>query len=347
MTIGTEIAKVVEVAETPITRLVEAVCGAVGKLYEPCHHRRMTDANVYRASEYSKVIKERSDVPIVFKDDQLTIDASDYEADYKALCSRASQRLAYQELTKQENIETIVGKAFTELESFEGKESQSNESQAKESQSDEKISPEWMNRFINTAGEIGTEEMQQLWAKVLAGEAVKPNSYSLRTLECLRNLSSSDAKLFEKISEFIIENSFLYNDNDLNSKYGIAYRDIIDLSDCGLISADGFRLRNLTVFNEPRKFIDFGEYVLVATPTTSEKEQIISFGDYLLSRAGRELVQIARKKSIKFDYVKAVSLAIKRNNKSNSEINITLHKVVQRDANGRVSHDTQDLMEGV
>ena len=327
MSIGTEIAKVVEAAETPITKLVEAICGAIGKVYEPFHHKRITNAEVYRISEYSKVMMEYSNLPIKHTDEHLEIDISDYEA----LRTRAGQRLAYQEIVKQENIEAIADKAFAELE-------------GKESQSDEKISPEWMNRFINTAGEISTEEMQQLWAKVLAGEAVKPNSYSLRTLECLRNLSSSEAKLFEKISEFIIENSFLYNDNDLNSKYGIAYRDIIDLSDCGLISADGFRSRNLTVINEPRKFIDFGEYVLVAT---SEKEQIISFGDYLLSRAGRELVQIARKKSIKFDYVKAVSSAIKRNNRSNSGINITLHKVVQRDANGRISYDTQDLMEGV
>ena len=44
MSIGTEIAEVVKAAEMPITKLVEAICGAIGKVYEPFHHKRMTNA---------------------------------------------------------------------------------------------------------------------------------------------------------------------------------------------------------------------------------------------------------------------------------------------------------------
>ena len=44
--------------------------------------------------------------------------------------------------------------------------------------------------------------MRVLWGKILAGEVRKPNSFSLRTLETLRNMSTDDAKLFSKLCGF-------------------------------------------------------------------------------------------------------------------------------------------------
>ena len=296
----------------PAKKLLEAIYAAIGKLYEPVHHKRMTDAEIYRIREYTKAIKENIDVPITYKDDHLQIDGSDFEA----LRNRAGSRLAYQEITKQENIETIANKAFAEL---EGKESQS--------QSDEKISPEWMNRFINTAGEISTEEMQNLWAKVLAGEAVKPNSYSLRTLECLRNLSVDDAKLFEKISEFILEEKTLFNDRELNAKYGISFNDILQLGECGLLNTDAFLSSTVNVHKQPIEIIDFGEYFLLAS---SNEEIGLTFWHYPLSRAGRELLRVARKKNYSLEYIKDVISSIKKNNTKSTLI---LRKVASRCGN--------------
>lgn len=321
----------------PIKRLADGVCNIFGKPFEAFFHRRETDAKVYRVNQFATVLKEHSDLPIICKGDSIEIDNT---SDFEALCARTGQRLAYQEITKQQNIETIIGKAIAEL---EGKEVSASQAFQLSQPSDEKISPEWMNRFINAAGDISTKEMQELWAKVLTGEAVKPNSYSLRTLECLRNLSSSDAQLFEKISEFIISDSFLFNDNELNTRYGITYRDILDLGDCGLINPSGFNSRNMFVSKQPQILVDFGEYILVASVVSSEKEHTISFADYLLTRAGKELSRVARKKSVSLDYAKDVSSAIKRNNKDN-EISLTLHNVIQRNADGTISYDLHDII---
>ena len=74
--------------------------------------------------------------------------------------------------------------------------------------SEEPVEKDWMNRFLNIAEEISDEEMQDLWGRVLAGEIKRPKSYSLRTLEVLRNISKSEAKLIVKISNYI--NSFNY-----------------------------------------------------------------------------------------------------------------------------------------
>ena len=41
-------------------------------------------------------------------------------------------------------------------------------------------------------------EMQLIWAQLLAGEVAEPGTFSLRTLQLVRNLQESDARLFRK-----------------------------------------------------------------------------------------------------------------------------------------------------
>jgi len=60
---------------------------------------------------------------------------------------------------------------------------------------DKKFSWDWFVRFFEDAGNISDEKMQEIWAKVLAGEIKQPGSFSLRTLEVLRNLSSDEAEI--------------------------------------------------------------------------------------------------------------------------------------------------------
>ena len=58
---------------------------------------------------------------------------------------------------------------------------------------------DWFMRFYDGCGNISNEELQAIWAKILAGEVRKPGSYSYRTLETLKNISSIEAKLFASI----------------------------------------------------------------------------------------------------------------------------------------------------
>jgi hypothetical protein len=52
-------------------------------------------------------------------------------------------------------------------------------------ETDQSIDPDWAYRWKERASQISTEEMQRLWAKILAGECNNPGSYSLRTLDLL------------------------------------------------------------------------------------------------------------------------------------------------------------------
>ena len=64
--------------------------------------------------------------------------------------------------------------------------------------SDHEPDPDWAARFFNDIQDVSSEEMQSLWAKVLAGEVERPGSTSIRTLSILRNLDQTAARLFGK-----------------------------------------------------------------------------------------------------------------------------------------------------
>ena len=58
---------------------------------------------------------------------------------------------------------------------------------------------DWTARFFNYIQDVSSEEMQILWARVLAGEVQWPGETSLRTLSILRNLDSRTAALFRTL----------------------------------------------------------------------------------------------------------------------------------------------------
>ena len=94
------VTEVVQAFASPIEKLIDAVSGAIGKAYEPKHIRNMADAKAYELKIISETIRNNSDVPIVYDSTGVSIDTSNYEE----IAKRASSRLAYQEITKQQNI---------------------------------------------------------------------------------------------------------------------------------------------------------------------------------------------------------------------------------------------------
>lgn len=94
---------------------------------------------------------------------------------------RIAARLEYQEGKRQSNIENITQYAVGQL------------AQEKEIDS-ERPDSDWVSRFFRIAEDVTTEQMQMLWSKVLAGEVQRLGSFSLRTLELLKNISQKEAE---------------------------------------------------------------------------------------------------------------------------------------------------------
>ena len=65
---------------------------------------------------------------------------------------------------------------------------------------------DWTARFFDHAQDISTEELRELWARILAGEVECPGSTSLRTLSILKDLSHHEAQHFFQLMQFRIDN---------------------------------------------------------------------------------------------------------------------------------------------
>ncbi len=96
-----------------------------------------------------------------------------------------TQRIQFQEEKRQSNIGQVLTKAALEL---EGKEV-----------ADHEPDHDWTARFFNDVQDVSSEEMQQLWGKILAGEVERPGSTSLRTLSILKNLDQPTANTFQRL----------------------------------------------------------------------------------------------------------------------------------------------------
>jgi hypothetical protein len=56
-----------------------------------------------------------------------------------------------------------------------------------------KESEDWTTGFFNRSRDVSKEEMQVLFAKILAGEVVRPGSFSLRTIDFVNTLTTKEA----------------------------------------------------------------------------------------------------------------------------------------------------------
>lgn len=277
-----EALEIAKVLVEPTMKLIDLVGGAIGTAYEPRHKRKMADATAYEISVVGQAMRNAADLPVLYNQDGVAINSEDFQR----LMQRAGTRLALQETIKQANIESIVDNAYEILDK-------------EENCSQEPVEQGWINRFFDSVANISDKDLQQLWSKVLAGEVKQPRSFSLRTLETLKNLSKHEAEVFQKIASCIVsfdEDMFLTSNTTLLDKYGIFYEEIIELDECGLINSDGFISLNPMVSNSKSIAIINSSKMILLKGLKSEDE-LITIGEFSLTKAGKELFSLLESSS--------------------------------------------------
>lgn len=273
---------------SPLEKLIGAVQSAIGKAYEPRSIRKLTDAKVYEIAKIGQALRENSDIPIIYDKGSISIDTTDFDE----FAKRAQNRLAFQELTKQRNIESVIDIAYSELE-------------GQAAVTDEPIDPDWIISFFNSVEDISNEQIQQLWGKLLAGEIKKPNSFSKRTLNVLKNLTQKEANIFQHISPYVLRCSgdrtksfddyFLPSDafspRDLLEKYSISFPEILVLHEAGLISENDWISTGVIIQPGETEYICGMKEKMQLSNTDSTETQIFCSA-YILTEAGKELLPI-------------------------------------------------------
>lgn len=319
----TEIAKTLV---SPAEKLIDAISGAIEKAYEPKHIRKMADAKAYELEKISNAIRNNSDVPIVYNSAEVSSDTSNYEE----IAKRASSRLTYQEITKQQNIEAVADIAYQELEKVENVE-------------DEPVSSDWMFRFFNLVENISNEDMQKIWGRILAGEIRFPNTFSYRTLEKLKNMTQNEAEIFQRIVPLAIDSGkgrFIFTSSEINEKYNIKFSDILTLEECGLITAHSLFLK-ISVTNTKKDAIR-NLNIAGVIQGTKEESQELSLPVYIFTDSGSQLIDVVRLTVNNEYFIECLKFVQEKN----KEFKITAHEITSID-NGMISYKIEDILSTV
>lgn len=67
----------------------------------------------------------------------------------------------------------------------------------------EDVDEDWIHKVADKAKVVSDADMQSLWAKILAGEAENPSSFSYRVLEEVSQLSKVEAAAFTRLAGYV------------------------------------------------------------------------------------------------------------------------------------------------
>jgi hypothetical protein len=126
---------------------------------------------------------------------------------------------------------------------------------------DTDVEEDWFYKFYDFAGQVSDDSVQEIWAKILAGEVNSPGSYSKRTLSILSNLSKQDAELLVKIKNLLITVGgrfyfpTYFTTAEEQELLNITYEDILMLQEVGILYESSSQL---TIHSSQDLIIYFG-----------------------------------------------------------------------------------------
>ena len=204
------------------------------------------------------------------------------------------RRWIEEEARHQKSMEDITAKALPQLD---------------ENANPDSIEDDWLVNFFDKSRIVSDNEMQELWSRVLAGEANAPGTYSKRTVNFLSDLDKAEADLFTKLCGFVWmignlvplvfdESAKIYN------RHGINFDTLSHLESIGLVQFGhfaGFLRQGL-----PKGFAVFyyGRRLVLEMPQDADNQ--LDIGKVMLTRVGQELAPIGGNKPVEgfWEYVK-------------------------------------------
>jgi Protein of unknown function (DUF2806) len=250
--------------------LVEKIAAGIGRLYEPLGAIIQAHADVHIAKTKVKG-----------------------EVEVEGVRRRAFERLAAEETKKQQNLEAIYGKTFQLLEP------------GLNPATIERMDDDWIVFHSEKARLVSDDEMQTLWARVMAGEAEDPGSFSKRTLEILSTLEKEEAHLFTSVCRFLVRDdsearpAILYVEGvpTVYSAEGINFDTFKHLTTVGLLQFSfPFLTDNVYYYDAPTFRLEYFEdrrTFRMSTIHPKEGKYYINYGMVALSKVGQQLARIA------------------------------------------------------
>ena len=177
---------------------------------------------------------------------------------------------------------------------------------------------DWTARFFECVKDVSSEDMQRLWARILAGEVESPGRTSLRTLDTLRNMTKRDAEMFRDICSFVISNSFVFFDQPAQTRDPSILEKYLHIQECGLINIQPTLMITFPWKGKTLLRLSYcrNSILMEKGRNTSSKLDIPQMP---LTAAGKELCQLIPT-TFQLEYLQGFSMYLKQKNCSLSYI---------------------------
>lgn len=210
----------------------------------------------------------------------------------ESIALRSDRRQRLNAVRKQQNLETIVARS---------------EQFCHDTDVTDTVDPDWYFSFLELAENINSPSMQELWAKILAGEVSHPNSFSRESLFVLKKMTQANANKLKAACSLMSRG---YKNNSAHivygfsrkpslfsllkpktrvlplSKYGLPYGDIVSLVDLGILLPGELESGEWPVDEAIPQFYLGKKYHLKAT----ESGVVLNY--YKFSDIGLELIKL-------------------------------------------------------
>ncbi|MEH8171898.1 DUF2806 domain-containing protein [Aeromonas veronii] len=161
--------------------------------------------------------------------------------------------------------------------------------------SDTPIDDDWIYSWRDYAGRVSSEELQDLWGRILAGEVKQPGTYSMRTLEFLKGLSKSEAELISKAARFVIDGRIYREKEEFLEREGVYFSSLLFLQDIGILS--GVEALGLTTTYKTQDQNKYFKGLIASNKIIilehEDKNKTVEAEVYLLTRVGAEVLRLA------------------------------------------------------
>jgi hypothetical protein len=209
----------------------------------------------------------------------------DAPQDPNSLLKSAGQRFLAEQKTKQRNLKTVVDKA--ELSAISNP---------------QEVEQDWFLKWMEISQTISRENVQEILARIISGEVKKSGSFSLRSLDVLKNLSKAELNLFQIFCDIsysipnvgdavtcVICEPFGNPGQNGMSSIGLSYPSLAILQDAGLIQTDlnAWREFPIPVMLQIPFAIGSTSYVLQKSGETIEEKHQVKIINF--TSAGLEL----------------------------------------------------------
>ena len=241
----------------PATVLVEKISNAVGILWEPTQIRRIAQA--------------KSDAALILANNEIEID------DVKR---RAARRFVEEETRSQQNMESIGIKAIPNL---------------NPNAPTKDVEDDWIANFFDKCRIVSDNDMQDLWSRVLAGEANSPGSFSRKTVNLMADLDKASAQLFVSLCRFgwRIDDlfcPFIFDfTEEIYRKNGISLFSVGQLNSIGLVQIGSLGFETT---EQPKEVVVTYHDRSVPLIFPKETGNSLRVGEVLFTPSGIQLAQI-------------------------------------------------------